>query len=88
MRGGIGCCCVLTEQLGSGNSCGHSDRRLYGPVVRRYNRIGGFVYSKPTLERFGTFRELTKIGMGRDGDGGIMGSGFLDGCWVGCDGRS
>ncbi len=35
------------------------------------------MYHKPKLERFGTFRELTRIGFGPDGDGGIFG--FLDG---------
>jgi hypothetical protein len=35
------------------------------------------MYQKPKLERFGTFRELTRIGFGPDGDGGIFG--FLNG---------
>jgi hypothetical protein len=35
------------------------------------------MYEKPKLERFGTFRELTRIGLGPDGDGGIFG--YLDG---------
>ncbi len=43
------------------------------------------MYTKPTLERFGTFRELTQVGLGADGDGGIWGTGFLDGCYYGCD---
>ncbi|MCH2123044.1 MAG: lasso RiPP family leader peptide-containing protein [Pirellulaceae bacterium] len=38
------------------------------------------MYTKPTVERYGSFRDLTKIGMGADGDGGI-GHGFLDGQW-------
>lgn len=45
---------------------------------------GCLVYQKPKLERFGTFRELTLIGIGSDGDGGIFGSARLDGCWIGC----
>lgn len=34
-------------------------------------------YQKPKLERFGTLRELTLIGLGQDGDGGIQGWGRL-----------
>lgn len=45
-------------------------------------------YEKPTMERFGSLRELTLLGLGDDGDGGVAGSGFLDGCTVGCDSRS
>lgn len=37
------------------------------------------MYQKPTLQRFGTLRELTLVGFGADGDGGLWGSGFLDG---------
>jgi hypothetical protein len=45
----------------------------------------GRMYAKPTLRRFGTFRELTRLGWGADGDGGIWG--FLDGCELGgCEG--
>jgi len=36
------------------------------------------MYAKPTLQRFGTFRDLTRVGTGADGDGGVIG--FLDGC--------
>ncbi len=39
------------------------------------------MYQKPTLQRFGTLRDLTLIGIGEDGDGGIWGSGRLDGDW-------
>ncbi len=47
------------------------------------------MYEKPRLERFGTVRELTLLGFGPDGDGGLFGTGFIDGCWVGCNtGRS
>lgn len=42
------------------------------------------MYAKPTLRRYGSFRELTLIGTGADGDGGILGTGFLDGCLIGC----
>lgn len=37
------------------------------------------MYQKPDLQRFGTLRELTLIGIGADGDGGVLGTGFLDG---------
>jgi hypothetical protein len=40
------------------------------------------MYQKPTLQRFGTFRDLTRIGCGDDGDGGILG--HLDGTFAGC----
>lgn len=43
------------------------------------------MYQKPTLQRFGALRELTLVGFGADGDGGIFGSGHLDGCAIGCD---
>ena len=46
------------------------------------------MYTKPKLVRYGTFRELTLIGFGADGDGGVFGTGFLDGCAIGCDDRS
>lgn len=42
------------------------------------------MYTKPSLQRFGDLRALTLIGIGADGDGGIAGSGFLDGCQIGC----
>lgn len=42
------------------------------------------MYVKPTLRRYGSFRELTLIGVGSNGDGGVFGSGWLDGCWTGC----
>jgi hypothetical protein len=42
------------------------------------------MYIKPALVRYGTFRELTLVGFGADGDGGVFGSGFLDGCWPNC----
>lgn len=37
------------------------------------------MYDKPTLERFGTLRELTLYGSGGNGDGGIWGIGWIDG---------
>ncbi len=40
------------------------------------------MYQKPELRRFGTFRDLTQIGWGPDGDGGILGLGIGDGCQV------
>ena len=44
------------------------------------------MYEKPQMERFGTLRELTLIGIGGSGDGGILG--YLDGCTFNCDSRS
>lgn len=45
------------------------------------------MYQKPTLQQFGQLRELTLIGWGADGDGGIQGWGYIigavtDGCEV------
>lgn len=37
------------------------------------------MYQKPDLQKFGTLRDLTLVGIGANGDGGILGSGFLDG---------
>ncbi len=37
------------------------------------------MYQKPEVQRFGSLRELTLVGFGANGDGGILGSGFLDG---------
>lgn len=42
------------------------------------------MYQKPAVQRFGDLRALTLVGSGADGDGGIAGSGYLDGCWTGC----
>lgn len=43
------------------------------------------MYQKPMLERFGSLRELTLIGLGADGDGGIaiplLTATIADGCW-------
>ncbi|MGH7668261.1 MAG: lasso RiPP family leader peptide-containing protein [Gemmatimonadaceae bacterium] len=39
------------------------------------------MYEKPKLERYGTLRELTLIGFGPDGDGGLFGTGWIDGPW-------
>ena len=36
------------------------------------------MYQKPDLQRYGTLRELTLIGLGPDGDGGIFGIGWID----------
>ena len=36
-------------------------------------------YEKPSLQRFGALRELTLIGPGANGDGGIWGIGWNDG---------
>jgi hypothetical protein len=37
------------------------------------------MYERPTLQRFGTLRDLTLIGYGADGDGGLFGLGWIDG---------
>ncbi len=42
------------------------------------------MYVKPTLRCYGSFRELTLIGIGADGDGGLPGTGWLNGCRIGC----
>ena len=49
---------------------------------------GARLYEKPVLRRFGDLRSLTLIGLGPDGDGGIFGTGYIDGCYIGCSGRS
>ncbi len=41
------------------------------------------MYVKPRLERFGSVRELTQLGLNQDCDGGIFGIG--DGDWWFCD---
>lgn len=43
----------------------------------------GDMYEKPKVERFGSFRELTLVGLWDDGDGGII-WGIGDGCAIGC----
>jgi hypothetical protein len=45
------------------------------------------MYNKPALQRFGSLRDLTLIGWGTDGDGGIQGFGWVigavtDGCEI------
>ena len=37
------------------------------------------MYEKPQLQRFGSLRDLTLIGLGANGDGGIWGLGWIDG---------
>lgn len=37
------------------------------------------MYQKPEVQRFGALRDLTLVGFGANGDGGVWGSGFLDG---------
>jgi hypothetical protein len=44
------------------------------------------MYQKPRVQQFGSFRELTQIGLGEDGDGGLVGFGRIvgvvtDGQW-------
>jgi hypothetical protein len=52
--------------------------RLYGPVARN-TFSGGALYVKPKVERFGSLRDLTRIGTNADCDGG--------GVWgIGADG--
>lgn len=44
------------------------------------------MYESPRLERFGSMRELTLLGLGPDCDGGIFG--IANGAWVGCKDNS
>ena len=48
----------------------HSDLRSAGRLARN-SRMGECMYKKPKLEKFGTFRELTQLGLDADGDGGV-----------------
>lgn len=41
------------------------------------------MYNSPNLERYGSMRELTQLGLNADCDGGIFGIG--DGSWAKCD---
>jgi hypothetical protein len=42
------------------------------------------MYTKPTLQQFGSFRNLTQLGFDTNGDGGIWG--VVDGCDIsGCN---
>lgn len=41
-------------------------------------RKGSGVYTKPTLERFGTLRDLTLVGVLGASDGGLLGGGLPD----------
>ena len=43
------------------------------------------MYEKPRLERFGSFRDLTRIGGDSDGDGGLW-TGMIAAVTNGCDG--
>ena len=43
------------------------------------------MYQKPQLVQYGTLRELTLIGFGADGDGGLFGLGIANGCFIGCN---
>jgi len=44
------------------------------------------MYSRPVLEKFGSLREITRLGAGPDCDGGALGisGGPGDGSTVGC----
>ena len=43
--------------------------RAAGPAARFHPFHGRFMYVKPKLERFGTFRELTRVGFNGCSDG-------------------
>ncbi len=45
------------------------------------------MYAKPTLTRFGSFRELTQLGLSQSCDGGF-GYRAIDGDWVLCNSGS
>lgn len=40
------------------------------------------MYSKPELQKFGSMRELTLLGLDQDCDGGVWG--IADGTWLAC----
>lgn len=40
------------------------------------------MYVKPKVQRFGSLRELTLLGLNNDCDGGVWG--IADGDWLGC----
>lgn len=42
------------------------------------------MYVKPSVERFGSLRELTLIGLNTDCDGGVWGISATDGSTLGC----
>lgn len=42
------------------------------------------MYVKPEVVKFGTLRDLTKIGFDHDCDGGVFGIGATDGSWLKC----
>lgn len=42
------------------------------------------MYVKPKLERYGSLRELTLIGLNSDCDGGVWGISATDGSWWLC----
>jgi hypothetical protein len=51
------------------------------------------MYQKPRVQQFGSFRELTQIGLGANGDGGLVGFGRIvgdatDGQWWNYPNRS
>jgi hypothetical protein len=59
-------------------------RRTTGPVqVQALPEVR--LYQKPRLERFGSFRDLPRIGNDNDGDGGVF-SGWIAAVTNGCDG--
>ena len=67
--------------------CGTMPRTVRASCPRHFTQ-GARLYEKPVLRRFGDLRSLTLIGLGPDGDGGIFGTGYIDGCQIGCSGRS
>ena len=48
----------------------HEDLQSTGRLAR-HSRTGDGMYRKPKLERFGSFRELTQLGLDAEGDGGV-----------------
>ena len=43
------------------------------------------MYVKPQVQRFGSLRELTLIGLDANCDGGVWGITATDGSWLGCN---
>jgi hypothetical protein len=64
----------LATRYGIILACGMNDGGQNGPdftgqAARQNLRHGGTVYQKPKVERFGTFRELTRVGFNGTTDG-------------------
>src|SRR5690606_771059 len=63
--------CDLTDPVAGATGCAGQSPATHHPK-------GGSMYIKPKLERFGSVRELTRLGTNPDCDGGIFGIGDGD----------